>query len=336
MQVNSSSNQFIVPGTRSPCGDGSGSRGARHPGPSFYYIFLGVERQAVSSGSRVGGSVSLYTITNLRVLPTGAMVHTISSVHPASAAAVGAAATVRGWRRSRQRRRVVERRRLRRQLQLGLRVCPRQREQLRHVLGHRGDDDPGVGPRAHATAAAGMSWMPRMPSNDNGTNPNENQNPVPGGARTRAGLRPARPGLEVLREPAGQESGPDGRADGRPVGRRSGPSLILARPAVDRVAASAVATARHLRREDGPTSRGPPALAGDRVDGRVGRSVTGRDRPRSGFGVEGDRPDDVVEVVGDDDRAVGEPGAADARGCPAPSRSSPGRCRDRRPSRSGP
>ena len=34
--------------------------------------------------------------------------------------------------------------------------------------------------------------------------------------------------------------------------------------------------------------------------------------PRRRIGIEGDRPDDVVEVVGDDDRPIGEPGAADA------------------------
>src|SRR4051812_48224693 len=77
MQVNSSSNQLIVPGTSTSGGGGSGG-GSVTPGPSFYYIFLGANGNSVSSGSRVGGSVSLYSITNLRVLPSGAMVHTIN------------------------------------------------------------------------------------------------------------------------------------------------------------------------------------------------------------------------------------------------------------------
>src|SRR4051812_13632966 len=68
MQVNSSSNQFIVPGTSTSGGGGGGSGGGSvTPGPSFYYILLGANGNSVSSGSRVGGSVSLYSITNLRV-----------------------------------------------------------------------------------------------------------------------------------------------------------------------------------------------------------------------------------------------------------------------------
>jgi len=77
MAVNSASNQIIVPGTSSPSGGGSGG-GSVIPGPSFYFILLGSNASSVSTGSRVGGSVSLYSIANLRTLPAGAMVHTIS------------------------------------------------------------------------------------------------------------------------------------------------------------------------------------------------------------------------------------------------------------------
>ena len=56
--------------------------------------------------------------------------------------------------------------------------------------------------------------------------------------------------------------------------------------------------------------RGQDRPSGGRPAAGIDPSPTSADPIR--LGIEGDRPDDVVEVVGDDDRAVGEPGAADA------------------------
>jgi len=58
MQINTTSNQIIVPGS-STSGGGPGST----PGPSWYYLRLGVNLNTNGSGvvgSTIGGTVSIY------------------------------------------------------------------------------------------------------------------------------------------------------------------------------------------------------------------------------------------------------------------------------------
>ncbi len=92
LQVNSATNQLFVPGTStSSAGISAGSSlggnsislsglGSNPPGPQWYFIFVGGNASGVSSGSITGGSLSIYSFTNMRFLPTGAMVHTISNL----------------------------------------------------------------------------------------------------------------------------------------------------------------------------------------------------------------------------------------------------------------
>jgi hypothetical protein len=89
--VNNATNQLFVPGTStSSAGISAGGNlgggmslnglGSNAPGPNWYFLMVGNNASGVTTGSTVGGSLSLYTFTNLRFLPTGALVHTISNL----------------------------------------------------------------------------------------------------------------------------------------------------------------------------------------------------------------------------------------------------------------
>jgi hypothetical protein len=87
LQVNATTNQLIVPGTSTSSAGisaggsiGSGSSGSNAPGPNWFFLMIGGNASGVSNGSRVGGSLSVFSITSLRVLPPGAMVRTISNI----------------------------------------------------------------------------------------------------------------------------------------------------------------------------------------------------------------------------------------------------------------
>jgi hypothetical protein len=92
LQVNAATNQFFVPGTStSSAGISAGGSlnsnsipssglGSNAPGPSWYFLMIGGNASGVSNGSSVGGSLSLYTISNLKFLPTGAYVRTVSNL----------------------------------------------------------------------------------------------------------------------------------------------------------------------------------------------------------------------------------------------------------------
>jgi hypothetical protein len=90
--VNGATNQLFVPGTStSSAGISAGGNvggnsinlnglGSSPPGPNWYFLMVGANASSVATGSTVGGSLSLYTFTNMRFLPTGALVHTISNL----------------------------------------------------------------------------------------------------------------------------------------------------------------------------------------------------------------------------------------------------------------
>jgi hypothetical protein len=92
LQVSLSTNQIFVPGTSTSsagisAGGSSGGTsltlqglGSNPPGPSWYFILIGGNASGVATGSSVGGSLSVYTFTNMKFLPTGAMVHTFSNL----------------------------------------------------------------------------------------------------------------------------------------------------------------------------------------------------------------------------------------------------------------
>jgi len=92
LQVNAATNQLFVPGTStssagiSAGGSLSGSSislsglGSNPPGPNWYFLMVGGNATGVSNGSSVGGSLSLYSFSNMKFLPPGAFVHTISNL----------------------------------------------------------------------------------------------------------------------------------------------------------------------------------------------------------------------------------------------------------------
>jgi len=92
LQVNSATNQLFVPGTStSSAGISAGSSlnsnsislsglGSNPPGPQWYFLFVGGNASGVSNGSITGGSLSIYSFTNMKFLPSGAFVHTISNL----------------------------------------------------------------------------------------------------------------------------------------------------------------------------------------------------------------------------------------------------------------
>ena len=78
LQVNAASNQIYVPGTStSSAGISAGGSlnsnsislsglGSNPPGPNWYFLMVGGNATGVSTGSSVGGSLSLYSITNMK------------------------------------------------------------------------------------------------------------------------------------------------------------------------------------------------------------------------------------------------------------------------------
>jgi hypothetical protein len=92
MLVNGGTNQIIVPGTStSSAGISAGGSlnsnsinlqgmGNSAPGPNWFILMVGGNASGVSSGSTVGGSLSLFSIARLSVLPQGALVRTISNI----------------------------------------------------------------------------------------------------------------------------------------------------------------------------------------------------------------------------------------------------------------
>jgi hypothetical protein len=92
LQVNGATNQLFVPGTStSSAGISAGGSlngnsislsglGSNPPGPQWYFIFVGGNASGVSSGSITGGSLSIYSFSNMKFLPQGAFVHTISNL----------------------------------------------------------------------------------------------------------------------------------------------------------------------------------------------------------------------------------------------------------------
>jgi len=92
LQVNSATNQLYVPGTStSSAGISAGGSlnsnsipsqglGSNPPGPQWFFLMVGGNATGVSNGSTVGGSLSLYSITNFKFLPTGSYVRTVSNM----------------------------------------------------------------------------------------------------------------------------------------------------------------------------------------------------------------------------------------------------------------
>ena len=92
LQVNAATNQIIVPGTStSSAGINAGGSlnsnsislqglGSNPPGPQWFFLMVGGNASGVSSGSTIGGSLSLYSFTNMKFLPMGALVHTVSNL----------------------------------------------------------------------------------------------------------------------------------------------------------------------------------------------------------------------------------------------------------------
>ncbi len=92
LQVNAASNQLYVPGTStSSAGINAGGSlnsnsislsglGSNPPGPQWYFLMVGANASGVASGSITGGSVSIYSFSNMKFLPPGAFVHTISNL----------------------------------------------------------------------------------------------------------------------------------------------------------------------------------------------------------------------------------------------------------------
>jgi len=92
LQVNAATNQMYVPGTStSSAGISAGGSlnsggvqnqglGSNPPGPQWFFLMVGGNATGVSNGSTVGGSLSLYSITNFKFLPTGSYVRTVSNM----------------------------------------------------------------------------------------------------------------------------------------------------------------------------------------------------------------------------------------------------------------
>jgi len=106
LQVNSATNQLFVPGTStSSAGISAGGSlnsnsislsglGSNPPGPQWYFLFVGGNASGVSNGSVTGGSLSVYSYSNMKFLPAGAYVHTIfnliSTANPSQGVGVDA------------------------------------------------------------------------------------------------------------------------------------------------------------------------------------------------------------------------------------------------------